>query len=231
VIEAEVVSYGTGLRGLLYRREGKAIVWNHGSEREPEPRPELAAFYLAAGYALFLPHRRGHGLSAGGYPIDELRGSPRLGDALIGLHERYLDDTLRALRWVARQPWGEDVAISGVSHGAIQSILTASRPCVAFAPAAMAWPHVPELHDWLVGAVERASAPIFLLQAANDHDLGPAEVLGAALERKGPPNQVRVYRPYGNTAQAGHAGFACLATDVWGADVLRFLDGTASRVS
>ena len=109
-------------------------------------RPELAELYLAAGYALFLPHRRGHGLSAGEYPIDALRGSPRLGDALIELHERYLDDTLQAVAWLEDEPWVEDVAISGVSHGAIQSILAATRPCVAFAPAAMAWATVPELH-------------------------------------------------------------------------------------
>jgi len=223
VIEPEVVSYGDGLRGLLYRRAGNAVVWNHGSERDPEPRPELAAFYLAAGYALFLPHRRGHGLSAGEYPIDALRGRTPVGAALIDLHERYLADTLAAVEWLARQPWAESVAISGVSHGAIQSILAASRPCVAFAPAAMAWQHVPELHAWLLAAVERASAPIFLAQARNDYDLGPAEVLGAALERKGAPNEVRVYPAYGDTAQAGHAGFACLGTDIWGADVLRFL--------
>jgi pimeloyl-ACP methyl ester carboxylesterase len=221
VIEPEVVSYGDGLRGLLYGREGNAVVWNHGSEREPEPRPELAELYLAAGYALFLPHRRGHGLSAGEYPIDELRGQPRLGEALVELHERYLADTLQAVGWLEDQ-MGR-VAISGVSHGAIQSILAATRPCVAFAPAAMAWSSVPELHSWLLAAVERASGPIFLLQARNDYDLGPAHVLGAALERKGPPNRVRVYPGYGDTAQAGHAGFACLGTGVWGPDVLRFL--------
>jgi len=229
MIEPQVVSYGPGLRGLLYGREGKAIAWNHGSERDPEPRPELAELYLAAGYALFLPHRRGHGLSAGEYPIDALRGSPRLGDALIELHERYLDDTLQAVAWLEDEPWVEDVAISGVSHGAIQSILAATRPCVAFAPAAMAWATVPELHAWLLEAVEQATAPIFLLQAANDHDLGPADVLGAALDRKGAPNRVRVYPAYGDSAQAGHAGFACLATDIWGPDVLRFLAAVHAR--
>jgi carboxymethylenebutenolidase len=226
------------LHGLLYEPDGAgpfpAVVWNHGSEPRPEPRPELADFYLAAGYVLFLPHRRGHGESPGEYPIAELQR--RLGSAdrrdliagLIDLHHRYREDTVAAVDWLARRPSvdASRVVVSGVSHGAIQALLAARDgvgACVPFAPAAMAWRGNPELQDWLVAAAREASAPVFLLQAQNDYDLGPSEVLGAVLARKGAPHRCRVYPPYGDSAQAGHAGFACHATAVWGADVLEFL--------
>jgi carboxymethylenebutenolidase len=230
------------LRGLLYEPVGPgpfpAVVWNHGSEQLPDPRPELAELYLGAGYVLFLPHRRGHGASSGEYPIADLRR--RLGATdrpgyradlvagLVELHERYLDDTSAAFEWLARRRSvdASRIAVSGVSHGAIQALLAArdgAAACVPFAPAAMAWRDTPELRDWLAAATRDATAPVFLLQARNDYDLGPSEVLGAVLDRKGPPNRSRLYEAYGETPQAGHAGFACQATAVWGADVLDFL--------
>jgi carboxymethylenebutenolidase len=210
-----------------------AVVWSHGSEREPDDRSGLGSFWNSAGYVLFAPHRSGHGDAPGEYPIDALRrqagGDPRtLAPLLIELHERQLGDTLAAIDWLAEQPFvdHERVVASGVSHGGIQTLLataSSSRVCagIPFAPAAMAWRSLPELHGWLAGAVRRARAPLFLIQAENDFDLGPARALGPELR---PPSRVRVYPPYGPTSEHGHAGFACDGTDVWGAEVLAFLD-------
>ena len=238
-----LVSFSSGgrtLEGYLHRPEGDgpfpAVVWNHGSEREPGSQEELGRFYASAGYALFVPHRRGHGRSPGEYFQDalepQLRRMSRAAavEALIGLHERALQDTLVALRWLARQPFvdASRVAMSGVSHGGIQTLLAAeagapARAFVPFAPAATAWDGNPELQARLLRAVERARPPIFLIQAANDHSLGPSRLLGKALASKGGLNGVRVYPAYGTTPDSGHGAFACSGAEVWGADVVSFL--------
>ena len=223
--------------GELYVPAGEgpfpAVLWSHGSEREPADRRALGAFWTGARFVLFAPHRTGHGDAPGEYPIDALReqagGDPRrLAPLLIDLHERQLRDTLAAIDWLAGQPFvdGDRIVASGVSHGGIQTLLAAASPAalragIPFAPAAMAWRSLPELHEWLAGVVRRARVPLFLLQAENDFDLGPSRVLGAELR---PPSRARVYPPYGPTPEHGHAGFACDGAGVWGADVLAFLE-------
>jgi hypothetical protein len=76
--------------------------------------------------------------------------------------------------------------------------------------------------------VKEAKGPLFLLQAGNDYSTGPGEVLGAAIRRRGAPNQAKLYPAFGATHQQGHAAFACwdLGTRIWGADVLAFIDRT-----
>ena len=97
------------------------------------------------------------------------------------------------------------------------------RGYVPFAPAAMSWRGNPELHRRLLRAVREADGPIFLLQAENDYDLGPSEVLGTELCRKDAPNRACVYPRYGTSPPAGHGDFACRGMDVWGEDVCAFL--------
>jgi dienelactone hydrolase len=219
------------------------VMWNHGSEREPGSQDELGDFYTSAGYALFVPHRRGHGRSPGEHFEDtlgpQLLRMPRASaiEALIALHERQLQDTLDALDWLTSQPFVDRarVAVSGVSHGGIQTLLAAeagapARAYVPFAPGATGWEGNPELHSRLLLAVERSRAPIFLLQSANDHSLGPSKILGEALAKKQGLNRARVYPAYGETPNAGHGSFACSGSDVWGADVLPFLSAALEVV-
>src|SRR3954467_4285322 len=134
------------LRGSLYLPDGDGplptLIWCHGSERSPRPVDELGRFYTSAGFALFAPHPRGHGLSAGDYAFDSDPGG--IG-GVIALFESHLDDTLAAVEWVRGHPDldGGRIALSGVSHGAIQTILAAEAHMgaahVAFAPAAIGW--------------------------------------------------------------------------------------------
>ncbi len=243
-----LVSFPSGelaLRGVLHKPSGAgpfpAMVWNHGSERAPGPNPELARFYTEAGYVLFGPHRRGHGGSPGEHLTEAVRAeaSADRGEAIgliIELHHLHLEDTVAAIEWLAKQPEVDPtrIAMSGVSHGGIQTLLAAegdvgAKAYIPFAPAAVAWRGNPELHERLLRAVRKARAPIFLLQAENDYDLGPSEVLGAELRRKGGPNRARMYPRYGDTAQSGHGEFAWRGTDVWGRDVCAFLDQALER--
>jgi carboxymethylenebutenolidase len=240
------------LRGYLFRPDGAgpfpAVLWNHGSERRPALPRELGEFYASAGYALFAPHRRGHGESAGEYSLAAVPGRARAHaedaagyrrkaiELLIEMHHDYLEDTFAAVSWLKKQPFVDPtrMAMSGVSHGGIQTILAAGadagvRAYVPFAPAAIAWRGNPELHDSLVRAARTAKAPMFLIQAKNDFSLGPSEVLGEVLRRKGDPNRARVYPPYGRDNESGHAAFARQGTDVWGSDVRAFLDEALNR--
>ena len=196
-------------------------------------QPELAAFYTANGFAFFIPHRRGQGQSsaAGPYIVD--RQPSRLamvatgasaGRKVIALHEEANHD-------MTMRPG----SMSGVSFGGIQTLLAGEkglgvRAFAAFAPGAMSWRWVTGLDARLEAAVQHAQAPVLIVQAHNDYNLGPSQTLGPLLEKAGKGRAV-VFPAFGTTEQDGHGGFACRAeaTGVWGATVLGFFRGAIGQ--
>ncbi len=236
-------SHGLTLHGWIYKPPGEgpfpAIIWNHGSERRPTAHPELAKFYTSHGFVVFLPVRHGHGNSPGEYIQDALenyRGQVHdlklVQRKAVELQELYNRDVVAALTWLKAQPFVDPnrIAVSGVSYGGIQTLLAAEhdagvRAFIPFAPGAMSWAN-PELRQREIKAVERAQAPLFLLQAKNDYNIGPSEVLGPLIRNRGGINQARLYPPFGTTHPEGHGGFACWEAGIaiWGADVLSFLN-------
>ena len=118
--------------------------------------------------------------------------------------------------------------MSGVSFGGIQTLLAAEkglgvRAFAAFAPGAMSWRWVTGLDARLEAAVQHAQAPVLIVQAQNDYNLGPSQQLGPLLEKAGRGRAV-VFPAFGTTEQEGHGGFARRAegTAVWGPTVLEF---------
>jgi carboxymethylenebutenolidase len=243
---AELVSYSSGdykLPGYLYRPMGEgpfpAVIWNHGSEKNPRAQPELAQFYTARGFVFFAPIRHGHGRAPGPYVVDlqkELRSQEQDPDVvqkkIVGLHELYNLDVVAAVEWLRTQPFvdGQRLIMSGVSYGGIQTVLSAEkglgiRGFVPFAPAAMSFANR-ALRERLIVAARNAKAPMFLLQAENDYSTGPAKLLEPILKQNGQPSHARVYPPFGGTNQEGHGAFACrsLGITIWGNDVLEFVD-------
>src|SRR5262245_29112942 len=239
-----LVSFPSGeltLRGFLYKPEGEgpfpAIIWNHGSEKLPGQQPELARFYTKQGFVFFLPHRHGHGRSPGAY-IEELiekyaateKNRTSVGKYVVKLQEEYNQDVVAAVEWLKGQSYVDQqrMVMSGCSYGGIQTLLAAAqgqglRAFAPFAPAAKSWANA-ELRKRLLEAVRGAKAPLFLIQAKNDFGLGPSETLGPVIKQKGPPNQARIYPPYGTTPQEGHYDFATKegAIPIWGSDVVEF---------
>lgn len=203
------------------------MVWNHGAERLPGWQPDLAHFYTAHGWAFLLPHRRGHGQSPGKYIADGASDAQ-----MIALNDEHNADVLAAIAWVKTQAHIDParVVVSGCSFGGIQTMITAAknagiRAAVPFAPGAIMWGRTPELRERLTRAAREAKVPEFLVQAENDYDVSPSKVAGAELEKVGHGrNKVHVYPPYGTTAQDGHGGFCTRGFDIWGSDVLEFLD-------
>lgn len=238
-------SDGHTLHGWVYKPAGDgpfpAIVWNHGSEKNPTAHPELGRFYTQHGMAVFLPVRHGHGASKGTYIQDALESyradhpdPTDIRKKIVDLHGDYNRDVVAAIAWFKKQPYvkTDRLAVSGCSYGGIQTMLTAekdvgARAFIPFAPAAMSWANT-DLRDRLVQAVRNAKAPLFLIQAKNDYNIGPSEMLGPLITAKGGYNRAKVYPAFGTTPQEGHGGFACWdeGIAIWGNDVLTFLRDT-----
>ena len=230
-------SGGLQLHGFIWKPSGSgpfpAILWNHGSEKRPGSQPPLAKFYTEHGYVFFVPHRSGQGRSPGEYIQDLVAQAPpsERGRRMIELQDERVADVVTALDFLKSQPFVDPgrISISGCSYGGIQTLLAGERnlgvkALVPFAPGAMAWEGNPYVSDRLLQAVDHAKAPIFLLQAKNDYSLGPSHALSKEANKKHKDFQSKIYPAFGSTHQDGHWGFCTAATDVWGNDVLAFLE-------
>lgn len=244
----ELVSFaceGSTLQGFLFKPPGKgpfpAVICNHGSEKVPGWFPTLGKFWTSHGYAFFVPHRPGHGRSPGDWIIGQQRkyaekekDSAKCFQHDVALHERANVAVVAAVAWLKQQPFikADSIVLSGISYGAIQTVLAAEKDLgvscyVAFSPGAISWKDNGYLRDRLVKALKEQHRPVFLLQAKNDYHLGPSEMLGAELKAQGPPNRVTIYPAFGDAGNPkdGHGGFAVHGSDVWGPDVLAFVSG------
>jgi carboxymethylenebutenolidase len=230
-------SDGRQLHGFLWKPEGNgpfaAIVWNHGSEKMPGSQPALASFYTAHSYVFFAPHRRGQGRSPGDWIQDQVAQAPPFERArrMVELQQAEVDDVVAALNYLKSQPFVDParIAISGCSYGGIQTLLAGEldlgvRALVPFAPGAMSWEQNQPLQDRLIRAVDTAKAPVFLIQADNDFSLAPSHVLSKEAKKKHKDFQSKIYPAFGSSHHDGHWGFCSSATDVWGPDVLAFLE-------
>jgi len=243
--EPQQVTFPSGnleLHGFIFKPEGNgpfpAVLYNHGSEKRPGSKPEIGEFFARNGYVLFVPHRRGQGRSPGNYIMDALSGVSRMarGPLMVQLLDQQSQDVVAALDFLKKLPYVDAgrIAVSGCSFGGIQTVIAAEkdlglRAAVAFAPAAMTWRESTGIQERLVTAVKRATVPLFLIQAENDYDLSPTQVLSKEMEQAGKPHQAKVYPPYGTTQAEGHGGFCFRGVDVWGGDVLSFLSAHSRR--
>ena len=247
-MDASVVSFPSGkvqLRGSLYKPAGSgpfpAVVYNHGSAPgmlSKEAMDTLGPVFAKRGWVFFGPYRRGQGLSAsaGPYIGDEIAKAVEQGGAAAGaatmvrlLETDHLDDQLAALEWLRAQTFVSPnrVAVAGNSFGGIEAVLGAERAsyCAAIdsAGAARSWADAPAVRSLMLRAVRNSRAPIFFFQAENDYDLSPSRTLAAAAEGAGKEFELKIFAPFGKSAQDGHA-FGYFGSAVWGDDVFRFLD-------
>ncbi|MDT5121100.1 MAG: carboxymethylenebutenolidase [Acidobacteriota bacterium] len=211
------------------------MIYNHGSEPDPKGVPHLAKLYLDHGFVFFAPDRHGQGLSkdAGPYIVDlqHAAGSPQ---ASADLHDLYNKDVIAAVKWIKEQPYTDvdHIAMTGISYGGIQTLLTAAkdpgiRAYLPFAPGAESW-NSPPIQKKLKDAVKDEKAPMFLIQAEGDYNLGPSQTLGPILRQKGNERKWKnkIYPKFGCTNQDAHARFAmnCDGIAIWDQDVLKFLN-------
>src|ERR1044072_2624982 len=95
------------LQGFLWRPSGDgpfpAVLWNHGSEKNPGAVESVATYFVEKGYVFFVPHRRGQGRSADPYIMDQIskaRWSCERLQLLVDLHEIDLEDHLAGLKYL-----------------------------------------------------------------------------------------------------------------------------------
>jgi dienelactone hydrolase len=240
----ERVSFKSGsltLVGFLFRpdKPGRlpALVWNHGSERNPGTMPQfdaVAAVFVPAGYVVFAPVRRGHGGSEGTYIQDQLqRAGPGRDRIQVQLLEEQVDDQLAGLAYLKSLPYVDRsrIAVAGCSYGGIQTLLGAERgagygAAVAISPAALSWNGNPLLRDRLVQAVRKIDIPVFLIQPPRDASLEPSRVLGGEFERLGKRYTGKIYPgSIPGELQTHCFGGIRRGSGVWAQDVLAFLAG------
>ena len=228
------------LQAWLWRPAGKgpfpAVVYNHGSEKDPTVGTEsqIGTFFNHYGYAVLFPYRRGAGRSAGRHWDEGLDALPddKQDPVMIERLEEENDDVVTAIAWLRAQPWvvRDDITVGGCSFGGIETLLTAERPvpgvraALDFAGAAASWDDSPLLRERLLAAVEHARVPIFFLQAENDYNTAPSRILAEAMRQKKLPHRVRIFNRFGGRShEGGHGPFCTMGWDYWGDDVLDFL--------
>ena len=244
----EIVSFRSEsltLKGLLWTPEGKgpfpAVLYNHGSGRDYEKQfAALGPLFASRGFVLLAPYRRGHGLSADQWEyIGDLldralkeKGPEERLKLMVKLLDDHLDDQLAALSYLKSLPFvdHERIAVAGNSFGGIQTVLMAERgagvrAAVDFAGAALTWAGSPFIRERMQTAVRNAKVPIYFIQAENDQDLSPSRVLASEMQQLGKPHKVKIFLPFGKTAEDGHS-FGYYGGEIWGPEVFAFLRET-----
>jgi len=242
----ELVTYASGdlvLKGLLWKPAGTgpfpAVIYNHGSERYHDVHfAQIGPRLAREGFVFFAPYRRGQGLSAdqGTWVLDTLaRVAQEQGIVARGrkavelLKTEQLGDVLAALDRLRGMPFvdGGRIAVVGNSFGGVLAMQMAERgggirASVNMAGAALNWQKSPDFKLWMLDMARGAKVPVFFIQAENDADTGPSRELSAEMTRLGKPNRMRIYPPFGKTAEDGHS-FGYLGSHIWAPDVIAFL--------
>ena len=189
------------------------VLFNHGSGADAdhtaglpitEAGEKLAPLFLKHGYAFLYLFRRGQGPSADQGPF--MQDMLQREEAAKGKDARqhlpfilattdHLDDVMAALAFLKATPTidAKRIAIMGHSFGGQLTLLAAERDnsvraAVTFAAAANSWERSPELRERLRAAAEKTTAPIMLIQAANDYSTVPSYVLADELARLHKPH-------------------------------------------
>ena len=246
------------LKGFLWKPNGlgpfPTVLFNHGSGGVDadhtaglpitEAAEKLAPLFLKHGYAFLYLFRRGQGLSADQGPF--MQAILQREEAAKGKDARqhlqfllattdHLDDVLAALAFLKATPTidAKRIAIVGHSFGGQLTLLAAERDntvraAVTFAAAANSWERSHELRERLRSAVDRTTARIMLIQAANDYSTAPSQQLADELRGQHKSYALRIYPPVGQTPDDGH-NFLYLGIPQWEHDVFGFLDEHLKR--
>lgn len=236
------------LKGMMFRPQGEGpfplIVYAHGNEPDPSDLFETVAPPLVArSYAVFGPHHRGSGLSAGAAPsllrtlteIERREGTAaRSRAAIAALEGPQLNDMAAAIEFAKSLPYVDPdrVYMIGNSFGGVLVMLAAERGlglCAAanFAGSALNWDRSEEFRTRLSEAARNARIPVFLAQAENDFSTAPTRALGEVLAAAGKPHRAVIFPPFGVTTREGH-GLGIDGVDTWAGVVLPFFEASSN---
>lgn len=238
-------SDGLDLVGYVYKPTGPgpfpAVIWNHGSEADPEPNNEfdgILSVFVQAGYVAVAPVRRGQGGSKGTYIEDDFKQYSQAHGRDAGLQyiaqlfaSTQLDDELAGLTYLKTLTYVDKnrLAVVGCSYGGIMTLLGAERgdgykAAVAMSPAAESWAGNPYLQKRLVQAVDNIKIPTLIVHPAHDANLQPGYTLGPEFQKLAKPYGLQIFPPFGKAVEHCFAGGEPgESLNVWKQDVLSFL--------
>lgn len=184
------------LEAFLYRPASPGplpvLVFNHGStgagrvspaDTEYYRYPEVARFFVARGWAVLIPMRRGRGASGGEY-LERYDCDRAILTAGV---ERAVEDLDAVLAFVAAQPWADParLLLGGMSRGGLLAVVYPSRRTVAARGVisfAGGWTvercdgRTRFNADTFAAAGRTARLPMLWLYSENDRNYGPASV-------------------------------------------------------
>mgnify|MGYP002831011437 CR=1 FL=1 len=247
VLAKEIVTFNNGsleLKGELFKPEGKGpfpvLLINHGSAPgmlNSQASAAIAAPFVKRGWVVFMPYRRGQGLSheSGPYIMDEIKksinegGLPSGVKTLVRLNQTdHLSDQRAALKWIQTQSYIkiDQIAAFGNSFGGIQTMLgvTNGGYCagVNAAGGAKSWSKAKPLQELMKEAARSTKVPVMFFQAENDFDLSPSKTLYQLMKDLNKDAVFKIYPPFGKTAKEGHS-FPYEGVDTWFEDVFSFI--------
>ena len=245
--EKEILSFQSGqvqLKGELYKPNSKPpfvlLFFNHGSA--PKMFNSVALKNLAEHFnkekiAVFMPYRRGQGLSeqAGPYIMTQIKdaiqesGFSAGEDVLIReLKGNHLQDQMAAYRFIKNQDYVDPNKIISIgnSFGGIQVLLGLKELnfCAAInaSGGAKSWKKSKKLRSLMFDSLPSINVPVFFFQAQNDYDLSPSKFLGAKLEDLGKKAKIKIYPDFGKSAKEAH-GFFYQSVATWFPDAMQFI--------
>lgn len=252
ILKQRVIFESKGLKlvALVFKPPGPgpfpAIVWNHGSERNPGVGPMLdtiAQEFVPHGYVVFAPLRRGHGFSEGTYIgntlalVGQEKGVDAANKEMVNLLQgEQLDDQLAGLAYLKQQSYVDrsSLAVAGCSYGGIESLLAAEqdtgyRATIAISPGSLSWDDNSYLQKRLIQGVSRIHNPVLILQPARDKTLHAGLALQQEFQRLNKPVSEINYPAQGPETEQTHCFGGAVGVHVWAADALAFISDALQK--
>jgi dienelactone hydrolase len=245
----EEVFYKSGdlkIQAYLYRPRGAGpfpvVIYNHGSrvgrERQRDPCEYIGRSLTEAGFAVFVPERRGYGDSDGTTFSQEAgdEGGPRF----IQRVRSETEDVLAAIPYL-KTVSSVDVDRMGIMGWSLGGIITMVaigrsrdfRAAVDQAGGALTWRRSGRLRDELLEAADDTRTPVLLMVARNDRTTDSVTTLAARLKARNAPHKLVIYdnfvsarsgvRTGAGAGAGGHAIFGREGISIWLHEVVDFL--------
>lgn len=219
------------LNGHLYKPSGKGpfptVVFNQAglngaNTGQVKPYATLAQMFTSKGWAFFVPGRHTLG------PTNEKVEKTDAGESLLREHEKQAANISAAISWLKGENYVDTrrIVIFAEAAGAVSSLLVGEKDLglsamILFSPGTQAL-KVPSVQERMKHAAQYGKAPMFIIQANNDVNLLPVDILGLELEKRGGMDRFKVYPAYG-ASQSQVAKFPTEGYSIWQTDVFGFI--------
>jgi len=229
------------IEAYLYKPPGEGvfplIIYNHGNrggglERTEQPHVAISALLTDAGFAVFVPERRGFGKSDGATFANDGTQDP---DGTIRRVQHEADDVLASLDYLKTQPFIDvrRIGMIGYSLGGQVAVFAASRSdtvrvIVDQAGGSLACDRSAVLQRTLPQTASTIKVPTLCMVAANDATTVAVTSVCDAIKARGGTAETIVYPPFMPSAPAGntppgHLLFTAEGIPIWGNETVGFL--------